>query len=104
MFILFDAAGRRRSPATFPGHRAGYSPGNKGRVYPAEPPRVEEIIAVMRAAGETVHGARVRALVVTCGARDCGSTRRSRSQRLTSNPSKRERSLISRDPAARNDG
>jgi hypothetical protein len=48
MFILFDAAGRRRSPATFPGHRAGYSPGNKGRVYPAEPPRVEEIIAVMR--------------------------------------------------------
>jgi hypothetical protein len=32
-----------------------------------------------------VHGARVRALVVTCGARDCGSTRRSRSQRPTSN-------------------
>jgi site-specific recombinase XerD len=44
---------------------AGWSPRNKGRVYPADPPRVEEIIAVMRAAGETIHGARVRALVVT---------------------------------------
>ena len=64
MFILLDAAGRRRSPATLPGYRAGCSPRNKGRLYPADPPRVEEIIAVMRAAGDGVHGARVRALVV----------------------------------------
>ena len=64
MSILLDAAGRRRSPATLPGYRAGCSPRTKGRVYPADPPRVEEIIAVMRAAGESVHGARVRALVV----------------------------------------
>src|SRR5579862_9178349 len=62
--ILFDAAGRRRSPATVPGYRSGCSPRNKGRVYPADPPRVEETIAVMRAATEGVHGARVRALVV----------------------------------------
>jgi site-specific recombinase XerD len=62
--ILLDAAGRRRSPATVPGYRAGCSPRNKGRVYPADPPRVEEIIAVMRAAGDGVHGARLRALVV----------------------------------------
>lgn len=64
MSTLLDSAGRRRSPATMPGYRAGWSPRNKGRVYPADPPRVEEIIAVMRAAGENIHGARVRALVV----------------------------------------
>jgi hypothetical protein len=27
-------------------------PGNKGRRYPADPPRVEEIVAVMKAAGD----------------------------------------------------
>ncbi len=64
MSTLLESAGRRRSPATMPGYGAGCSPRNKGRVYPADPPRVEEIIVVMRAAGETVHGARVRALVV----------------------------------------
>lgn len=64
MSVLLDAAGRRRSPATLPGYRAGCAPRNKGRSFPADPPRVEEIIAVMRAAGETIHGARVRALVV----------------------------------------
>ncbi len=47
---LFDAAGRRRSPVTIPGYRQGYVPRNKGRRYAADPPRVEEIIAVMRAA------------------------------------------------------
>src|ERR1700753_862821 len=61
---LLDAAGRRRSPATMPGYRRGCIPRNKGRRYPADPPRVEEIIAVMRTAGESVHGRRVRALVV----------------------------------------
>ncbi len=61
---LFDAAGRRRSPATVPGYRSGCMPRNKGRRYPADPPRVEEIIAVMRVAGDGVHGARIRALVV----------------------------------------
>jgi site-specific recombinase XerD len=62
--VLLDAAGRRRSPATLPGYRSGCSSRNKGRRYPADPPRVEEIIAVMRVAGEGVHGVRVRALVV----------------------------------------
>ena len=32
--------------------------------YPADPPRVEQIVAVMRQAGTGVHGARVRALIV----------------------------------------
>ena len=43
-----DAAGRRRSPATLPGYHAGRPPRNKGQLYPADPPTVEEIIAVMR--------------------------------------------------------
>ncbi len=36
---------------------------NKGRRFPADPPRVEEIIAVMRQAGEGLQGARARALI-----------------------------------------
>jgi integrase len=61
---VLDAAGRRRSPATLPGYRRGCPPRNRGRRDPADPPRVEEIIAVMRAAGSGADGARVRALVV----------------------------------------
>jgi hypothetical protein len=48
---LLDAAGRPRSPATMPGYHAGHPPRNKGIRYPADPPRVEEIVAVMRQAG-----------------------------------------------------
>ena len=40
------------------------SPRNKGFRYPPDPPRVEEIVAVMRRAGETDHGLRLRALIV----------------------------------------
>jgi hypothetical protein len=39
-----DAAGRRRSPATVPGYHAGRPHRNKGQLYPADPPTVEEII------------------------------------------------------------
>ena len=39
---LLDAAGRRRSPATTPGARAGIAPRNKGQTYPADPPTVDE--------------------------------------------------------------
>jgi hypothetical protein len=53
---LLDAAGRRRSPATMPAFHAGRPPRNKGMRYPADPPTVEEIVAVMRAAAETMHG------------------------------------------------
>src|SRR2546423_5896446 len=56
--------GRRRSPATLPGYRKGHPPKNKGRRYPADPPRPEEIIAVMRAAGGGAYGVRIRALIV----------------------------------------
>lgn len=42
----------------------GRPPRNKGRHYPADPPPVEEIIAVMRAAGTTPEALRLRALIV----------------------------------------
>src|SRR5450432_4058877 len=61
---LYDAAGHRRSPVTMPGFHEGRAPRNKGRRYPADPPTVEEIIAVMREAGSSVDGARLRALIV----------------------------------------
>ena len=62
--VLLDAAGRRRSLATMPGFHAGRPPRNKGRRYPADPPSVEEIVAVMRAAGDRRHGCRLRGLIV----------------------------------------
>jgi site-specific recombinase XerD len=61
---MVDVAGRRRSPATLPGFHAGRPPRNKGLRYPADPPRVEEIIAIMRHAGASPHGDRVRGLIV----------------------------------------
>jgi integrase len=39
-------------------------PRNKGLRYPADPPKVEEIIAVMRAARDHPHGRRLRGLIV----------------------------------------
>ena len=62
--LLLDAAGRRRSPATLPHFHAGRPLRNKGIRYPADPPTVEEIVAVMRAAGDRVHGLRLRGLIV----------------------------------------
>ena len=61
---MLDVAGRRRSPATLPGYHAGRPPRNKGLRYPADPPRVEEIVAVMRQAGPGANGDRLRGLVV----------------------------------------
>jgi integrase len=58
--LLLDRAGRRRSPATLPGFRASRAPGNKDLRYPADPPKVEEIVTVMRAARDHAHGRRPR--------------------------------------------
>jgi integrase len=62
--VLLDAAGRRRSPATMPPFHAGRPPRNKGVRYPPDPPTVEEIVSAMRAAGDTLHGGRLRGLIV----------------------------------------
>src|SRR5450755_485569 len=63
---LVDCAGRRRSPATRPGYHHGRPPRNKGLRYPPDPPPVEEIIAVMRAAGDDADAdaVRLRGLIV----------------------------------------
>jgi integrase len=47
-----------------PGYHVGRAPRNKGQLYPADPPTVEEIIAVMRQSTADRHGARLRALIV----------------------------------------
>jgi hypothetical protein len=61
---LLDAAGRPRSSATMPGHHVGRIPPNKGWRYPADPPSVDEIVAVMRQAGDGRHGQRMQGLIV----------------------------------------
>src|SRR5437588_8802886 len=62
--VLLAAAGHRRSPATMPGYHRGRPPRNKGEEYPADPPSVEEIVAVMRSVGNRPDGHRLRALSV----------------------------------------
>src|SRR5690242_5966260 len=47
-----------------PGFRGGVAPRNKGQRYPADPPTVDEIVAVMRQAGHDRHGHRLTALIV----------------------------------------
>jgi len=63
-------------------HR-GRPPRNKGLRYPADPPPVEEIVAVMRQAGRSAHGLRQRGLIAVLCVRACGSVRRLRSTKLT---------------------
>ena len=62
--VLLDATGRRRSPAAMPGHNACRTPRNKGIRYPADPPTVEEIVAVMRRIPVDPDGLRLRAIIV----------------------------------------
>jgi integrase len=59
-----DICGRRRSPATLSDFHQGRPPRNKGLRYPADPPTVEEIIAVMRAAVDDADAVRLRGLIV----------------------------------------
>ena len=62
--VAAHAAGHQRSPVTMPGYHQGRPPKNKGLHFPADPPTVEEIIAVMSATGNGADGARLRALIV----------------------------------------
>jgi hypothetical protein len=82
--LLLDRAGRRRSPPTMPGFHAGRPPRNKGLRDPADPPKVEQIVAVMRAAGDDAHGRRLRGLIVILGAPGYGSRKPPASPRPTS--------------------
>lgn len=76
MTELLDAAGRRRSPAAMPGFHAGRPPRNKGIRSRADPPAVEEIVAVMRAVGDGAHRRRLRGLIVVLWRAGCASTKR----------------------------
>src|SRR5215216_4806509 len=62
--VVLDSAGRHRRPATMPGYHAGRPPRNKGMRYPADPPTVEEILAVMCRTRENRYGWRLRAMIV----------------------------------------
>jgi site-specific recombinase XerD len=62
--VLLDTCGRRRSPATLSSFHRGRPPRNKGQRYPADPPTVEEVIAVMHAAGSDADAVRLRGLIV----------------------------------------
>jgi hypothetical protein len=52
---------------------AGRPPRNKGLRYPADPPKVEKIIAVMRAAGDRRTAAGSAAWSSSCGAQGYAS-------------------------------
>src|SRR5215211_334685 len=62
--VPLDAAGRRRSPGTMPRFHAGAGPATTACAIRPIHRRVEEIVAVMRAAGDSAHGRRSRGLVV----------------------------------------
>jgi Phage integrase family len=62
--VQLDACVRRRSPATLSSFHQGRAPRNKGQRYPADPPTVEEIIAVMHAAGDDHDAVRLRGLII----------------------------------------
>jgi integrase len=62
--VLRDTCGRRRSPATQSSFHQGRPPRSKGQRYPADPPTVEEITAVMHAAGDDADAVRPRWLIV----------------------------------------
>src|SRR3954452_13243006 len=58
-----DSRPSGRLLVTGSGRQARRRPSNRGRHFPADPPRTEEIIAVMRCCEESEHGARARALI-----------------------------------------
>ena len=58
-----DSSGRPRPAAARSGYRPGRPARTKGRRYPPDPPRAEEIIAVMRCCSDGLHGLRARGLV-----------------------------------------
>lgn len=53
-----------RFPETETTNVPSFTPANKGRTFPADPPRTEEVIAVMRQGGDGAYGRRLRALIV----------------------------------------
>ena len=92
-----DCAGRRRSPATLSGFHQGRPPRNKGLRYPPDPPTVEEIIAVMRAAGDRPDGLRLRGVIVVLWRAGLRDQRGARPGGERSRPNTRRRVGASRE-------
>lgn len=66
MAIFTDRLGRRPSPITMPGYRAGQPPANKGRRRKPEPLSQDEVLAILRQTSRRGYGgARDRTLIVT---------------------------------------
>ena len=63
---LVDCLGRRRSPATTSAFSCRAPAVQSGDALPGRPPPVQEIIAVMRAAGAGAYGDRLRGVMVVC--------------------------------------
>ena len=109
--VPLGRAGRRRSPATTSSFHQGVPPRNKGLRYPPDPPTVDETIAVMRAAGNSPEGIRLRGVIVIqrqLGHADLAITSRylrvidtpGSSRPRTSAPSRRSLPAESSPPAA----
>src|SRR4051794_21873257 len=62
--VLLDATVVGDHPQRCPGSTPGDRRANTGRRYPADPPTVAEIVAVMRQVGSDLHGRRLRGLIV----------------------------------------
>jgi hypothetical protein len=80
-------AARRRGTPSFAGHDAGIprrsTAAQRGRSLPGRPATVEEIVAVMRAAGDTATRPSPARSLLCCRERGCASMGRSRSARRT---------------------
>ena len=61
--LLLDRAGRRHSPVAMPGFHTGCPPTQQGPGLPRGPTEGEEIVAVMRNAGDGAHARRLRGLI-----------------------------------------
>lgn len=78
-----DRAGRRRSPAALASFHEGRAPHKKCLRHPPDPPRVEETISAMRAAGDDAGSVRLRALIIVPWRAGLQIMRRSRWPRPT---------------------
>src|SRR5512146_1488282 len=68
---MLDRRGRKRSPAAMPGHNKGRTPVSKGKRFPPDPIRVEEVVCLLNAcrpyrAGRSAElsALRLRALII----------------------------------------
>lgn len=59
-----DARGYKRPESNQPGYGKGRIPRNKGRVYPADPPTLAEVVTLVYACPDTPHGRRLAAWIV----------------------------------------